>query len=286
MKKIILLLLIAVLCFVSVPNTANAAVKISDKEITLDIGKSATLKISDTKKTVKWSSSDEDVATVTKKGKITAIAAGEATITATVSKKKYTCKVTVNNENPEIKNIGEEYTDLKSGVVGILTNNNNYPISLTATVIFYDASGSMIDKSTDGNDYLESGKKCVLYFYGPWDSNLNRVPYSSYTINYSVNNVDYTKSNLSNIKTESNIGADKVMVKVSNNRETPSSYTNIGIVFYKNGKVVGGDNANAKVENPGSEDYLLFDFPYDQNYDTIQIDSYEIFINYSYSYTL
>ena len=70
-------------------------VTISAKKKTLYVGKSFKLKIKGTSKTVKWSSSNKSVATVTSKGKVTAKKAGTATITAKVGGKKYTCKVTV-----------------------------------------------------------------------------------------------------------------------------------------------------------------------------------------------
>ncbi len=72
-----------------------ASVKLNKKTLTLEVGKSTTLKISGTTAKVTWSSSDKAVATVNSKGKVTAKKAGKATITATVSKKKYTCTVTV-----------------------------------------------------------------------------------------------------------------------------------------------------------------------------------------------
>lgn len=96
MKKFISLFLVAVLCLMSVPDTAIAAVKINKKNITLDVGKSTALKITGTTKSAKWTSNNKEVATVTSGGKVTAVAVGKATITATVNKKKYTCKITVN----------------------------------------------------------------------------------------------------------------------------------------------------------------------------------------------
>lgn len=76
--------------------TAEAAtVKLNKKTLTLEVGKSATLKITGTKAKVTWSSSNKAIATVSTKGKVTAKKAGKATITATVNKKKYTCTVTV-----------------------------------------------------------------------------------------------------------------------------------------------------------------------------------------------
>lgn len=89
-------------------NTATvqaATIKISKKTLTLEKGKTKTLKISGTKKKMTWSSSNEMVAAVSSKGKVTAKAVGTATITASVSGKKLTCEVTVvKPANPYLKN--------------------------------------------------------------------------------------------------------------------------------------------------------------------------------------
>ena len=71
-----------------------ATMKLSAKKLTLVIGKSKTLKVTGTKSSVKWSSSDKTIATVSSKGKVTAKTRGTATITAKVGSKKMICKVT------------------------------------------------------------------------------------------------------------------------------------------------------------------------------------------------
>lgn len=48
-----------------------------------------------TKKKIKWSSSNTKIATVTSKGKVTAKSYGDTVITANVSGKKYKCKLSV-----------------------------------------------------------------------------------------------------------------------------------------------------------------------------------------------
>jgi hypothetical protein len=55
-----------------------------------------------TDKVIKWSSSDEQIATVTENGKVTAVKAGKATITAKAGGKDASCEVTVNDKNNEI----------------------------------------------------------------------------------------------------------------------------------------------------------------------------------------
>lgn len=76
---------------------AKTKIKISNTKITLTVGQSKTLKVKGTKKKAKWSSGKKSVATVSKKGKVVAKKAGNATITAKIGKKKYKCKVTVKN---------------------------------------------------------------------------------------------------------------------------------------------------------------------------------------------
>ncbi|MCD8396131.1 MAG: Ig-like domain-containing protein [Lachnospiraceae bacterium] len=71
---------------------------ISVTTLSLTVGNTQKLKISGTTETVTWKSSKKSVATVNKNGKITAKAAGTATITATVLGKKYKCVVTVTKE--------------------------------------------------------------------------------------------------------------------------------------------------------------------------------------------
>lgn len=90
-----------------VSTTAYGAEKagLSKASLTLEVGKTKTLKVTGTKSKVTWSSSDKSVATVTSNGKVKAKKAGKATIIAKAGKKKYECQVTVKKAsgNPDIK---------------------------------------------------------------------------------------------------------------------------------------------------------------------------------------
>jgi hypothetical protein len=78
------------------PVTAQAAtIKITNKKLELEVGQTQTLKVTGTKSKVKWTSDNKVVATVSGKGKVEALSAGKAKITATVGKTKLTCTVTV-----------------------------------------------------------------------------------------------------------------------------------------------------------------------------------------------
>ena len=100
-KKIAAILMVfALVCsmFCSAGNVqAKETVKLSQKKLTLKVGEKKKLKVKGTKKKVKWSSNKKKVATVSKKGVVKAKKKGKAVITARVGKKKYNCKVTVNN---------------------------------------------------------------------------------------------------------------------------------------------------------------------------------------------
>lgn len=85
--------------------SAAAKVAINKKSLTLTVGSTTQLKISGTKKKVKWKSSKKSIATVSAKGKVKAKKAGKAVITAKVGKKTYKCKVTVKSKKSEAEQV-------------------------------------------------------------------------------------------------------------------------------------------------------------------------------------
>lgn len=97
-----LLMVFAMLAPVALPVNGTVAVaeaatvKISKTKLTMEIGNTATLKITGSSGKITWKTSKKAVATVTSKGVVTAMSAGTAKITATVNKKNYACTVTVN----------------------------------------------------------------------------------------------------------------------------------------------------------------------------------------------
>ncbi len=84
-----------------VVTTKVDAVTLSQNEGILNVGKSVTLTATVTPEeiaadtSVTWSSSDEAVATVDSNGKVTAVATGNATITATAGEESASCDITV-----------------------------------------------------------------------------------------------------------------------------------------------------------------------------------------------
>lgn len=77
----------------------NVTITVSQKEMRLTVGESAQLNVSvepadAMDKRIEWKTSNKKIVTV-ENGKITAIAEGEATVTATTNGKSDSCKVTV-----------------------------------------------------------------------------------------------------------------------------------------------------------------------------------------------
>ncbi len=82
-----------------------ATIKLSKKKKNLKVGKSFKLKVKGTSQKATFTSSDEAIAKVDAKGKVTAVSAGKATITATVADNELICKVTVKGSaNPAVAN--------------------------------------------------------------------------------------------------------------------------------------------------------------------------------------
>ena len=98
-KKLLfsVLFVLGMVLLFAVPAFAKPAAnpKLNKKALTIIAGKSVKLKVTGTKKTPKWSSSDKSVATVSKKGVVKARKAGKVIIKAKVGKKTLKCKVLV-----------------------------------------------------------------------------------------------------------------------------------------------------------------------------------------------
>lgn len=128
------------------------SVKLNKKSLQIQKGKTVKLKAtvspkSATTKTLEWTSSNENVATVTKSGIVVAKEIGKTTITAKAPNgKKATCKVTVLQVNPDVVPLSLSDSDFHR-VTGL--NNPNYASSegYTAT------QGMCRVRASDGKYY-------------------------------------------------------------------------------------------------------------------------------------
>ena len=292
-SKKLLAIFTIMLLIVCMAVPVSAAGKINKKKVTLKVGQTLKLKVTGTKGKVKWTSSKKSVATVSSKGRVKAKKKGSATITAKIGKKKYTCKVTVKKAsngnggfggNPNANSSGKKNVvsyhaeSTPYGAVAILEIHYDHAVDLTVEFIYY-LNGTMVGVDKDYNFAFAAHSKCALQGWNSdktWDSfkiNLNIKKASSSVI-----------TNNSGIHYSANFGNRNVVVKVDNNGRK-NAFTTIAIVFYKNGRIVGYDDRNADVKNPGSTAYLEFDFPFDRNFEDIIPDKFEVYVNDSYTYS-
>lgn len=104
-KKLFMLLLVVLLLGMPcVATEVQAKVALNKKQVTLQVGKTITLKLKGTKRKVYWTSSNKKVATVSSTGKVKAKKIGKATITAKSGSKKYLCKLKVVKKNTNSQN--------------------------------------------------------------------------------------------------------------------------------------------------------------------------------------
>lgn len=74
-------------------------IKLNKSKSTVFLGKPLQLKITGSRKKVKWYSSNRKIATVSRSGKVTGKKTGKAVITVKVGKRELKCKITVENPN-------------------------------------------------------------------------------------------------------------------------------------------------------------------------------------------
>ncbi|MBE7088371.1 MAG: glycosyl hydrolase family protein [Clostridiales bacterium] len=112
-RRYLRLLTVFALAFIFIFSSCSlfepATLELSEEQVMLTVGESASVLAVSNKKNLKWTSSDEDIATVSSNGEITAISAGEVDITVSVAGVSATCTVVV--EDGFIKNLALIWQD-------------------------------------------------------------------------------------------------------------------------------------------------------------------------------
>ncbi len=177
-----------------------ATIKINKTKKTLKVGQTYQLKITGTKKKVTWKSSKKTVATVTSKGKVKAKAVGKTNITATVGKKKFTCKITVKDADnkalatapfnaKEVTAQGYSFVAPKDWISKTTTENGTYAYATVPTQQHVSHIAVAIQES-DTNSLDYASIKEVL-----------SAQYTEETVYASLTSQGYENLTISNFKT-------------------------------------------------------------------------------------
>ena len=164
-KKILCGCLSAAFIFTSLAVTpaASKAPALNKTKATMEVGKTLTLKVKNTKASIKWSSSDKSIATVSKKGVVTAKSAGNATIKAVVSKKALKCKITV-------KDAAAQGTDISDQLAGKSYKGTVPSLGLEVLNLKFGTDGTVSGSKLDEKD-ITSLK--MIEFSGAYKAVLN-----------------------------------------------------------------------------------------------------------------
>lgn len=165
-KLIVLFTCLTILLSVSMVQV-YAAPSISAKKVSVYVGKTKQLKVSGTSTSVKWTTSNSKIVTVSSKGLIKRKKAGKAIVTATTSDKQLKCAVTVKNITASGWQAG--------GITGVNTNSGQCVmcevtgvINVSAIFDFGNSAGAIagINEGTVSSCSTTSGIKLVGYGSG------------------------------------------------------------------------------------------------------------------------
>ena len=154
-KLIVLFTCLTILLSVSMVQV-YAAPSISAKKVSVYVGKTKQLKVSGTSTSVKWTTSNSKIVTVSSKGLIKGKKAGKAIVTATTSGKQLKCAVTVKNVNAKANKIIFKTTDGGDFVLNSTKANVKFKMAADCT----DVKASVTD-ATGKTYYSKTFSSCT-----------------------------------------------------------------------------------------------------------------------------
>lgn len=136
------------------PKPVQPSPKLSRSSATIQVGKTYTLKLTNTSGTVKWTTNNKNIATVNSFGKITAKKEGSCSIFAKYNGKSYRCKITVKNP-----------FKLNTTSLTLTKGKKQYvKCNITASLATWKSSNKKIATvSKSGGVTAKSAGKCTVY---------------------------------------------------------------------------------------------------------------------------
>ena len=162
----------------------------------------------------------------------------------------------------------------------IATNNNKNVVDIEFEIEYYDKSNKLVGSGYADISAVSKNSQFALDVYDAPKS------YDSYKVYVDVEETDNI-SYLGKLTATHNNNKDEeeVIVQVKNTTDKEIEYIGVSIVFYKDNKIVGYDDSLDGEIKSGRSANFTFSYPYDESYDTIYFDDYQVFINEAYTYS-
>lgn len=254
--------------------------KISYTSIKVYQGDDIPVYIENTECYYKWKSSDNSIVKVSDDYDLKALNPGTCTVTTKVLGKTFSCHITVLEPFVTKDALDKlERNDIRANhdVIAFFKNNYMYDLMVTVKCTFFNSNNKVIDVS-DSYTYVKSGTSSATRISGPYDSKKDKdLDYSSYQISYSVEDI-LEVAELCNEKVSytSKYGNESILLltKTSENRNIIADFM---IIQYKDDKIIDVQEVSSQL-GKSKTDTVRIDFPYNDDYETITPDKYEIIL--------
>lgn len=242
----------------------------------------------------KWKSSNSKVAKVTGDGVVSAKKEGKVVITAKDGKNTYKCSITVKKySNQKSDQVDEEAIIYESfevetyngkDVIGVFKNTSDKDVSMYVECVYKDSKGKKVASFFNGISCFSSGRHATLEFNQPTDDSGNLIQYSSYKFKVAAD-ATTAVSHIDDIKvTHKTNKKGGVNVTVKNTSDKKIDYICLSVIYYKDDVPVCFEKKYAdEAGNPKVTAIVKFTSPHDKDYDAIEADRYEVYVNFAYS---
>lgn len=219
----------AVVVFMPMQAEAVGKVELNKTKLVLEMGTTEQLKVKNTTKKVKWSTSNKKIVKV-KNGSLTPVSVGTAKVTAKVAGKKYICKVTV----ADYDGMSVEQKEVVSFALQYVGNPYRY-------------GGTSLTKGTDCSGFTYAVYKNFGY-------NLQRTAYQQLCSTKSVKKKNLKPGDLI-FYGSSKRSCSHVAMYIGNDKVVHASTETTGIVVsdYDYRKAVGYGRVLKKATYPGED---------------------------------
>ena len=167
-------------------------------------------------------------------------------------------------------------TDLGKMVV-FVKNKNVVPVDMEIEVEFYDENNEIVGSAKDDLNAVGKNSEIAIDLWSTPDKFDNYKIYVD--VKQSTDTCYFDKVGITHKDTK-----EHVAVQVKNNSEDEVEYIKVGVVFYKDGKVVGYDDGIQSDIKSGRSGNFNIDHPYNKKYNNVKYDEYKVFLNGAYSY--